>query len=338
MAMSGLDPAVGTAANYRAWAREAHGLSPAYESLAYAVAEDSAVLGFLAGLPSPKRQPNLLFGAARYLLGRAPEIGDLHTLVSRRTAELSEVMLARRTQTNEPARCATIMPALSQLSGPLALIEVGASAGLTLLFDRYSYEYFLNDADLDLTDDADRVIAGSDPEAPVLRCEMSGGVPVPRRPPEIVWRAGLDLNPLDVADDEDMRWLSCLVWPGEGDREQRLAAAIASARRDPPPVYRGDLLTDLPALAARAPGNATLVIFHSAVLAYVAASDRARFADTVRDIGAVWLSNEAPGVLPGITVPMAARHAPFVLVRDGRTPLALAGGHGNWVHWLDEAP
>jgi hypothetical protein len=333
MAMSGLDPTVGTASNYRAWAREAHGLSPAYESLAYAVAEDETVLGLLAGLPTPKRQPNLLFAAARYLLGRAPEIGDLRTLVSRRSGELSQVMLSRRTQTNEPARCATILPALGQLPEPLALIEVGASAGLTLLFDRYSYEYFLNDGDLDLTDDVDRVIAGSDPEAPMLRCEMSGGVPVPLRLPEIVWRAGLDLNPLDVTDDEDMRWLSCLVWPGEGNREQRLAAAIASARRDPPPVYRGDLLADLPALAAQAPSGATLVIFHSAVLAYVAPEDRSRFADTVRDLGAVWLSNEAPGVLPGISVPLA-RHAPCILVRDGRTPLALACGHGNWLHWL----
>ena len=342
--MSGLDPAVGTAANYRAWAQEARGLSPLYESLANAVAEDSAVLGFLAGLPASKRQPNLLFGAARYLLGRAPEIGDLRDLVSRRPVELSEVMLARRTQTNEPARCATIMPALGQLSGPLALIEVGASAGLTLLFDRYSYEYYPgNGAGVgrgggagDGRADAGLFVAGSDPEAPVLRCAVSGPVPIPSRPPEIVWRAGLDLNPLDVTDDEDMRWLSCLLWPGEGDREQRLAAAVASARRDPPPIHRGDLLTDLPALAAQAPAGATLVIFHSAVLAYVAASDRTRFTDTVRDLDAVWLSNEAPGVLPDIPVPSGAR-GPFVLVRDGRTPLALAGGHGDWVHWLDVA-
>jgi hypothetical protein len=323
--MSGLDPAADTAANYRAWAREAHGLSPAYEALACGVAEDEALRGFLAALPKPKRQPNLLFAAAKYLLGRAAEIGDLRTLVSRRPDELSQVMLTRRTQTNECARCATIMPALCQLPEPLALIEVGASAGLTLLFDRYSYEYNSGEAEW--------LVTGSDPEAPLLRCEVSGPVPLPSRPPRIVWRAGLDLNPLDVNDDEDMRWLSCLVWPGEGDREQRLAAAIASARRDPPPVYRGDLLTDLPALAAKAPAETTLVVFHSAVLAYVAAEDRARFADTVGELGAVWLSNEAPAVLPGISVPVDQR-GPFTLVRDGKTALALTGGHGNWMQWL----
>ena len=177
-------------------------------------------------------------------------------------------MLARRTQTNEPARCATLLPALARAGrgGPLALIEVGASAGLTLLVDRYSYDF------------GGRVIRGSDPEAPVLRCAVRGPAPVPATVPDVAWRAGLDLNPLDVTSDDDMHWLSCLLWPGEGDREQRLAGAVAAARRDPPTVVRGDLTTDLPALAARAPAGATLVVYHSAVLAYVAAEDRARFA------------------------------------------------------------
>jgi len=115
---------------------------------------------------------------------------------------------------------------------------------------------------------------------------------------------------------------------------RRLAAAVAAARRDPPPVHRGDLLTDLPALAAQAPAGATLVVYHSAVLAYVAARDRERFARTVGDLAAVWLSNEAPGVVPslGYTDP---REGTFVLGQDGRTPLAFTDGHGTWLHWLD---
>ena len=322
MAMGGLDPRRSTAENYRVWGREAHGRSPAYESLAGSVADDDLVLGFLAALPPPKRQPNLLFAAARYLLGAPPGIGSLRSLVQQNEAELAQVMLARLTQTNEPARCATLLPALARLPGPLALIEVGASAGLTLLFDRYSYDY------------DGHLIAGSDPDAPTLRCAVRGPVPLPARVPAIAWRAGLDLNPLDVTRDDDVRWLSCLVWPGESDRAERLAAAIASARRDPPPVYRGDLLTDLPALAAQAPADATLVIFHSAVLAYVAPRDRERFAQTVRGLAAVWLSNEAPGVVPGLP-PAEFREGTFVLGQGGRTPLAFADGHGTWLHWLD---
>jgi prepilin-type processing-associated H-X9-DG protein len=324
MSIGGLDPQRSTADNYRIFGREARGRSPAYESLAASVADDDLVLGFLATLPRPKRQPNLLFAAARYLLGAPPGIGTLRALVRRNEAELARVMLARRTQTNEPARCATLLPALAGLPEPLALIEVGASAGLTLLFDRYSYDY-----------DGHR-IAGSDPDAPTLRCAVRGPAPLPARLPAIAWRAGLDLNPLDVTRDDDVRWLSCLVWPGESDREDRLAAAIASARRDPPPVYRGDLLTDLPALAARAPAEATLVVFHSAVLAYVAAEDRGRFARTVRGLAAAWLSNEAPGVVPGLPL-TDFREGTFVLGHGGRTPLAFADGHGAWLHWLDSA-
>jgi hypothetical protein len=324
MAMGGLDPQRSTAENYRVWGQEAHGRSPAYESLAASVADDDLVLRFLGTLPSAKRQPNLLFAAARYLLGVPPDIIALRTLVKRNGAELSQLMLARRTQTNEPARCASLLPALARLPAPLALIEVGASAGLTLLLDRYSYDY------------AGYLIAGSDPDAPTLRCAVRGPVPLPARLPAITWRAGLDLNPLDITRDDDVRWLSCLLWPGESDREERLAAAIASARRDPPPVYRGDLLTDLPALAARAPAEATLVIYHSAVLAYVAPRDRERFARTVRSLAAVWLSNEAPGVVPGMPF-TAFRAGTFVLGLGGRTPLAFTDGHGTWLHWLGGA-
>jgi hypothetical protein len=177
--MGGLDPVVGTANNYRQWAREAHALSPAYGSLADAVAGDRVVLDFLADLPPIKRQPNLLFAAARYVLGRPAVIGDLRALASERPAELSRLMLARRTQTNEPARCATLLPALAQLPEPLALIEVGASAGLTLLFDRYSYDY-----------DGQQVV-GTDRDAPTLRCGVRGAVPVPARVPAIVCGPGL---------------------------------------------------------------------------------------------------------------------------------------------------
>lgn len=319
--MHGHDPGLGIAENYRAFAGEARGRSPVYEQLAASVAEDADVLRFLGSLPPEKRQPNLLFAAVRYLLGATPDLDGLRALATRDRSELARVILARRTQTNEPARCATLLPALAQLPPPLALIEVGASAGLTLLFDRYSYDF------------AGHRITGSDALAPILCCDPRGQVPLPARIPEITWRAGLDLNPLDVGSDDDVRWLSCLVWPGEGDRGQRLAAAIATARRDPPVIHRGDLLTGLPALAAQAPPGATLVVYHSAVLAYLTPADRRLFADTVRALPAVWLSNEGPGVVPEQPVPRY-QGSPFVLARDGHTPLALTDPHGTWLDWL----
>ena len=324
--MMGNDPDLSVAGNYRAFAGEARGRSAAYESLASAVAGDPLILGFLASLPPAKQQPNLLFAAARYLLDRPAGIDDLRDLVRQRRSELSGLIHSRRTQTNEPARCATLLPAMAQLPPPLALIEVGASAGLTLLVDRYSYDY------------AGHLVAGTDPRAPTLRCEPRGPMPLPERMPPVIWRAGLDINPLDLNDDDDVRWLSCLVWPGEGDRQERLAAAIQTARRDPPAVHRGDLLDGLPALAAQAPAEATLVVYHTSLLAYVSPDKRRRFADLLGGLPAVWLSNEAPGVVPGLPIPdgpeLAQPGQPCILARDGHTPLAITDGHGAWVHWL----
>lgn len=325
MAMTGHDPAVGTAANYRAFAQlEARGRSPQYEALAAAVADDRAIITFLKSLPPHKQQPNLLFAGACYLLGSPAETGSLRKLVAERGPELRAVMLARRTQTNEAARCATLLPALAELPQPLALLEVGASAGLTLLPDRYSYDY------------AGHRITGTDPLAPLLRCEPRGPVPLPARVPDVRWRAGLDLNPLDVRNADDVRWLECLLWPGDADRAGRLADAIAVARRDPPLVRRGDLRTDLPALASEAPQDATLVIYHSAVLAYVSEAQRRQFAGIVRALSAVWLSNEGPRVLAGIGVlpgaSASASRSAFLLARDGRA-LAFADPHGTWLDW-----
>ena len=135
--MGGHDLTASTAENFRAFAREARDRSPAYERLATEAAGDPGLLAFLAGLPRAQRQPNLLFAAACYLLGGPADTGSLRTLVASRDSELRAVMLARRTQTNEAARCATLLPLLALLPQPLALIEVGASAGLTLLPDRY---------------------------------------------------------------------------------------------------------------------------------------------------------------------------------------------------------
>ena len=281
------EPVTAVAKAYRLFARrEAWGRSAAYESLAESVADDVAVAGFVASLPPGQRPAE---PAVRRERAATCSARRRHPPAAERAgwpespAELAQVILARRVQTNEPGRCAVLLPGLAQLPQPLALIDVGASAGLTLLLDRYSYDY------------AGRRIAGSDPHAPVLRCQPSGPLPLPRQVPAITWRAGLDLNPLDVTADDDVRWLSCLVWPEEGRaRAQRLAAAVASARRDPPPVHRGDLLTGLPALAAQAPPDATLVIYHCSVLYQVPAREREQFAATVRRLGARSLSSESP--------------------------------------------
>jgi len=298
---------------------EARGKSPLYEALARGVAADGAVLAFLMTLPPAKRQPNLLFAAVRHVCGTQPSWPDFRARLLAQEDAVRATMLVRRTQTNEPARCAVLLPMLARLPPPLALIEVGASAGLCLLPDRYGYDY-------------GRGWIGGSPGVPVFTCRAASSVPLPDAVPRIAWRAGLDLDPIDLRDDEQVAWLETLVWPDQPDRLERLRAAIAVARRDPPQVLAGDLLRDLPALAAQRPADTTLVIFHTAVLAYVGdPAMRAAFARVVQELGAVWISNEAPGVFPAIAA-KAGRPARrgFLLAVDGE-PVAWTDPHGAWI-------
>jgi hypothetical protein len=216
---------------------------------------------------------------------------------------------------------------LAQLPQPLALLEVGASAGLCLIPDRYGYDY----GALRIEPAASAGVA-----APVFPCATRGAVPLPTRVLEIAWRAGLDLNPINLHAAEEVAWLETLVWPGQEGRVERLRAAIAVARLDLPNIVRGNLLTDLGPLMAAAPKDATLVVFHTATLAYVASQAiRDRFAATVRAGGAFWISNEAPFLFPSFaeTAPPAPAPGRFLLALNGK-PLAWTGAHGQSIDWF----
>ncbi|HEY1175373.1 MAG TPA: DUF2332 domain-containing protein [Phytomonospora sp.] len=314
-----------TADWYRSFAtRQLRGMSRSYERLALFVADDPRLLALLDELPEAKRQPNLLFAATRYLGGPTRTPGEFHDWLLWHWDEVAAQMCARRTQTNEAGRCAPILPILAALPQPWALLEVGASAGLCLYPDRYRYRY------------GGRTVG--DPASPVLlECAPEGDVPVPDGVPRIAWRAGLDINPLDITDDDVLRWLSALVWPEQEHRRARLHAAAELARKDPPRLVRGDLLTDLPALAAQAPADATLVVFHTSVLCYVKDADaREGFADLARSLPGHWISNEDADVFPSHAVPVTAPDGgpePQVVALDGRA-VALAGSHGQSVKWL----
>lgn len=320
-----MDLTVAAAQQYREFALDARDYSPCFDDWATRVAEDPEVLAWIERLPLPKQQPNLVFAAARWHGVPAPGpyaglrdalLGDDGTVVA--------TILARSTQTNEVGRLATLVPAFATFPGPLALIEAGASAGLNLFPDRYSYAW------------------GGAPvgTGPVLAAEVTGPAPLPASLPEVAWRAGIDLHPLDVTDPDQMRWLVNLVWPEHDDRRAQLARAIDVAREDPPRLVEGDLLDELPAVVDEAGRHGTVVVFHSAVAAYLSPGDRDRFQDLmaglVADGRCHWVSNEAPQVLPAVTATAALPDGDrgFVLGIDGQA-VALTHGHGSWLRWLD---
>ena len=311
---------------YRGFAElEARGQSAIYERWALGVADDPPLIALVEELPLQKRQPNLVFACAR-LLG-APE-GDYPAFRRWLLQHWSRVVteaLARSTQTNEARRCASLVPALSLIPGPLALLEVGASAGLCLFPDRYSYSY----------DGAAPVNPAAGPSSVLLECATTGAVPRPTAVPQVAWRAGLDLHPLDVRNADDMHWLETLVWPEQHERRARLRAAIRIAAENPPLLERGDA-SELAALAAQAPKDATLVVITSAVLVYLPFAERMLFVESVRALDAHWISLEGVRGLPTVRAALpddGGSDGRFVLALD-EVPLAFTGPHGQSLDWI----
>ncbi|WP_426403529.1 DUF2332 domain-containing protein [Streptomyces sp. R-07] len=317
---------VDTAERYRRFATmEARGHSPTYERLTAAIAGDPDLLALIDQLPTARRQPNLLLAAVRFLDGPVDDLAAFREWTLVHWARVRATMSERRTQTNEPGRCSVLLPVLARLPQPLALIEVGASAGLCLYPDRYRYRY-----------DGGAEFGPSD-SAVVLECGTTGAVPLPARLPEVGWRAGVDLNPLDVADPQDARWLECLVWPEQHQRLARLRDAMRIACAEPPTLVRGDLNKTIRDLVAAAPAGATPVVLHSAVLAYLPPEEREAFTATMRELGCPWISNEAPGILPAVDrrLPLGPRldRLLFTLALN-EYPLARTGPHGQYLEWL----
>ena len=295
------------------------------------------MLALLAALPAAKQQPNLVFAAARWHGAPAPApYVELRRHLVDRWEDVRATVLRRSTQTNEVGRLATLLPALAEVEQrterPLALVEVGASAGLCLLPDRVGYRW--------VTDHGVVEVAAPDGAAPVLPCTVTGQAPLPGRAPRVGWRRGVDLAPEDLTDDDAVAWLTTLVWPEQHARRARLAAAVAVDRRDPPHVERGDLLEALPAVLDAVPDGLAPVVLHSAVVAYLEPPDRDRFVDLVSGLVAdgrcTWVSNEGAEVLPGVTAtgpPVPTGTPTFVLGVDGRAR-AWTHGHGSSMTWL----
>lgn len=339
--------AAGTADWYRHFGTvDAPGSSPCYAEWSLGIADDAELIGRIEQWPHNKRQPLLILAAARFLGAGISPYREFREFLLARWDEVSRTVLSRATQTNEAGRCATLLPSLAGIAAaegrPLALIEVGASAGLALFPDKYAYEYDDGTSVTRLAPAPDARPAADGP--PVLRCTVEGAVPLPTDLPEVVWRAGIDLNPLNINNPDDVAWLEALVWPEQDFRRDRLRRAIAVAQQDPPLLVAGDLNEQLVALAAEAPSEAALVVFHSAVMAYLDAAGRQAFRGTIGRLaaerGCHWLSNEGHTVIAqadgSVVVPEmddARLRGRFLLLQDG-VPVGIAGPHGQSLEWL----
>lgn len=318
---------------YARFARdEAPGRSALYAEWAAGVAGDEEVRRVLLRIPETRRQPPLVFAVTRLLGVPLEPYARWRAFVLRNADEIVVECARRSLQTNEPLRLAALLPVLSEIEGPIALLEIGASAGLCLYPDRYSYRFV----------DEDGVLrAGLDPadgvSTVVLESRVTGPLPALRMP-EVVWRAGIDLAPLDAADERDRRWLRGLVWPGEPGREERIEAALDIAAGDPPLLVEGDAGTHLAALASAAPPQATLVITTPGVLVHIPRVERTALIARISRMDARWITIDPPAVTDAWEPPVDAdRWRGFVVALDGRVRAA-ADPLGRWWEWRPGLP
>jgi hypothetical protein len=277
--------------------------------------------------------------------GTYPQDGPtLEAFCAANLPAIMERIETRRTQTNEVARSAQLVPALALVSAlagrPPSILEVGASAGLNLRFDHYRYTYRARDQAVEVGDEVGSVH---------IEVAFEGDVRViPAALPIVSERIGLDTHPVDVTDPGQRRWLRACVWADEPNRDRRLLAALDQARRDPPTVIRGDAVADIDRVAARLPSEVPLVVVHQVVMTYLSTAARARFRRKVLGLGrhrpVYWLFAESPTAVEafaGLVAPPWHGHVQHTLVlmdltRDPphSTVLAVADPHGRWLRWL----
>lgn len=370
------------AAQFRSFASADGRTAPLYRRFADAAAEDPDVMDLLDVAPGRQQRTVLLFAAVHFLVLADPGCGlarfypsvdtgavaragredpwpVFRSFCLDRRSELEEVIASHNTQTNEVGRCAALAPALdlvSRVTGqPVSLLEVGASAGLNLCLDRYLIEYgaptWVPPASAPPFVAAQSI--GDPTSSVVIRTRLTGDHEVPvaaKGPaPSMGDRIGLDLAPIDVTDDEAVRWLEACVFADRVDRLRRLRDAVALVRPDPPRLITGDAVADLARAASMVAAEGPLVVLHSWALSYV--DDREGFAREVTALSADrdvwWLAVEPSSTVPGLSVPRRnGRYTPEMAANTvvslmhvspgGRSDRVLARCHPHvdWLHWL----
>lgn len=292
---------------------DAAGTSPLYERIAVALSESGEALRAIEKAPARKRHPALILAALHdlALAGHAPALAAAYaaadvdaaagaaidTLV-RMTDAVVAIAGRRRVRTDETGRCAVLYPAIAEAAhrvgaNAVGLIDVGCSAGLNLNVDRVGIAY------------SDGQTLG-DPSSPVqISASIVGDRPVPARAmPEVVARVGVDLDPVDVTDVDEARWLRACVWPDQAERVARLEAEIALAATDPPLLLQGDAVEVLYDAFARVPADALPVVTTTWALSQFPLESRLRFLHRLDEMATgrtvAWVSVEGVGVAPAI--------------------------------------
>jgi hypothetical protein len=252
------------------------GRSPLYVELLRRYAEDPVAAEIVG--PDPEWDaPLRLLGGLHYLVlgGRA----DWDDPLEQHRGFLSDFVATQGVQTNEVQRSWVLLPLLLRAvqrmdAETFDLVELGPSAGLNLVWDRYGYRYEAGEWG---------------PEEAVLRFEGEERRPVPGEllelRPTVRTRVGIDRAPIDVTKEHGARLLRSFVWAGQEERLRRLDQAIEALRSDPPELVHGDFVAELPEVLAAQPPDGLTVVFQTASFGYIGDEGRARVRAVLEQTG-----------------------------------------------------
>jgi hypothetical protein len=334
------------------------GTSPLYARVAVALSESEEALCAIGAAPAPNRHPAVILAALHdlALAGRAPALAAAYAVAHVDAAaeaaidtllEMTDAVVAiavrRQTKTNETGRCAVLYPAIVEAArrvgaNAVGLIDVGRSAALNLNVDRVSVTYS-NGQSL------------GDPSSPVqMSSSIVGERPVPTRAmPEVVARIGIDLDPLNVTDADDARWLRACLCPDQPQLIARLEAEMALAATDPPLLLQSDPVEELPDALALVPTDALPVVTTTWALSHFPLASRLRFLHRLDEAAAgravAWVSAEGVGVAPAIPTRgdrRASGHSMIGLALLNRSSLRAEAigrcwSRGRWLAWLADS-
>jgi hypothetical protein len=234
-------------------------------------------------------------------------------------------------QTNEVARAAMILPALMSLSEqfnrPLALYEIGASAGLTLQLTQFGYDY-------------GGKLFGEAASPVQLAPEVKSAPPLGGSLPSVVSRRGCDLNPLDTRDPANAIRLCSYIWPDQPERHARVTGAMALYANDPPNIEQADAADWMTRELAARPADAISVFYHTIVWQYLPDHIKTHIETALEHAG----RDATPGS-PLVFIGMEGYANPGYAVleqtlwaggaeTDGvKTELAHVDYHGRWIEW-----
>lgn len=324
--------------------RECRGVSDLYEYLALNIAEDDEIIEIASNANPGQPIPNLLFGAVQYLLLKEAEQHELREYYSSivdkpRNVEQSYlpfrnfcfmnrskiivILKSKLVQTNEVRRCAYLYPSFcliyDKVKKPLSIIEIGTSAGLQLLWDKYCYSYNSNEVFGDMQSNVhiNSEIRGE--KSPFLL----------KSSPPVASRYGIDLNINDLTNSEDYLWLKSLIWPEHKERLELFERAANNFKKNPVKLIEGDGVSFLPKIVNQIPQHSAICIFHTHVANQIPKEAKYWLLQYIQEIGKtrevfhlynnMWDSN---------------LHLDYFLNgKEYNETIAVTDGHGRWFQW-----